>query len=496
MRRGVAAAATAALLAGVLVLGGGSAATAQAPQVCLGDPSAQGVPMLPGPLLRLGINPAGEAGALGPPVPAVPEDPVRTLDALARLRKVDSPFVVRLNRFFWSEEEAAVQRFLALTQRYTALGYGVELQLRYHPRPDQEGDIAAWTEWVRSIVRRFGPNPRVLALQVTNEVNFTISPDSSDGSYRGARDALIEGVIAAKDEARRGGFDHLAIGFNWFYRTDPANEDSFWNYLRDRGGAPFRDAVDWVGLDAYPGTFFPPAEYPGGGRDGMVAAISSLRECWMPRVGLSPSVPIHVEENGWPTGPGRSEAQQAEELRTMVTAVHDFRGTYNVTDYRWFDLRDHRTSSSNFQHHYGLLRDDYSPKPAFDVYRQLVQALSRPNEAAPYSGAVRAARPPAPPPPARVLPFYRYASRYVGPGARCARRPIRITIGGPESGAIARVDFHVGTRRVGIDTFFPFTRSLAIPRFAPSPRHRLSASVLMRDGRRRAFARILRVCRP
>jgi hypothetical protein len=57
--------------------------------------------------------------------------------------------------------------------------------------------------------------------------------------------------------------------------------------------------------------------------------------------------------------------------------VHDFRGTYHVTDYRWFDLRDHNTSSPNLQHHYGLLRDDYSRKPAFGVYRRLVRRFSR-----------------------------------------------------------------------------------------------------------------------
>ena len=61
----------------------------------------------------------------------------------------------------------------------------------------------------------------------------------------------------------------------------------------------------------------------------------------------------------------------------MVGAVNEFRGTYNVTDYRWFDLRDHRSSSANFQHQYGLLRDDYTPKPAFEVYRELVDELSR-----------------------------------------------------------------------------------------------------------------------
>ncbi len=136
-------------------------------------------------------------------------------------------------------------------------------------------------------------------------------------------------------------------------------------------------AVDWVGLDAYPGTVFPPIELHGGYRDGIVAAISQLRECFMPIAGLGPGVPIHVEENGWPTGPGRSEASQEVALRAMVGAVHRFRGTYNVTDYRWFDLRDHNTSSSNFQQHYGLLRDDYTEKPAFAAYRELVRRFAR-----------------------------------------------------------------------------------------------------------------------
>jgi hypothetical protein len=60
-----------------------------------------------------------------------------------------------------------------------------------------------------------------------------------------------------------------------------------------------------------------------------------------------------------------------------VGAVNDFRGTYRVTDYRWFDLRDHNSSSQNFQQHYGLMRDDYTPKPAYGVYRDLVRRLSR-----------------------------------------------------------------------------------------------------------------------
>ena len=345
---------------------------------CTGDLGARGVARKPAPPLHMGITPAGEAGAIGS-APLAPIDRRKTLQALARLRPSRAPFVLRLNRFFWSDGQKGVRRFLRMARGYTRHGYRVELQLRYHPTPKQEGDIKAWVGFVREVVRRFGPNPRIVGLQVTNEVNFyPIAPDASDSAYDRARDALIRGVEAAHRLARRLGFDQLKVGFNWAYRTDPSRESSFWTYLRDHGGKRFVRAVDWVGLDAYPGTVFPLLEPPVGEgyRDGMVNAMSQLRECFMPIPGLGRKVPIHVEENGWPTGPGRPEDEQVTAMRQMVGAVSDFRGTYHVTDYRWFDLRDHNTSSENFQHHYGLLRDDYSRKPAFRVYRGLVASRS------------------------------------------------------------------------------------------------------------------------
>jgi hypothetical protein len=369
MRRSLAAA----LLA--LVLSPAPAAGQSSP--CPPRTSAAGVPVKPGPAVRFGITPAGEAGALGPAVPVVPIDQARTYAALADLRPPgDAPFVLRLNRLFWSDGDAGLERFAQAVAGYTARGYDVELQVRYHPPAGHDGDVDGFVAYVREVVRRFGPNPRVIGLQVTNEVNFTISPDSSDGSYKDARQALVRGVIAASDEAARLGYGQLTVGFNWFYRTDPSSESAFWNGLWADGGERFVRAVDWVGLDAYPGTVFPPAEPPGGERDGIVATLDDLRVCEMPRAHLGASVPIHVEENGWPTGPGRSEDQQLAALRAMTSTVDEFRGTYNVTDYRWFDLRDHNSSSANFQHHYGLLRDDYSPKPAYVAYRDLVHTRS------------------------------------------------------------------------------------------------------------------------
>ena len=355
------------------------ATAAQAPIGQCPASSASSASARPAPPLHFGIAPAGEAGALGPPVPLTPIDMGKTLSALGRLRPPHAPFVLRLNRFFWSDGERGIRRFARLARRYTRRGYQVELQLRYHPTAAQEGDIPAWVRFVREVVRRFGPNRGVTGLQVTNEVNlYPIAPDASDSAFARSRDALIRGVEAAHRTVRRQGFRQLQVGFNWFYRTDPANEASFWGYLRDKGGRRFARAVDWVGLDAYPGTVFPPVPSPVGSgfRDAMLEALGELRDCYMPTAGLGSGVPIHVEENGWPTGPGRTEREQVVALRQMVRAVNDFRGAYHVTDYRWFDLRDHNTSSANFQQHYGLLRDDYSPKRAFGVYRRLLRRLA------------------------------------------------------------------------------------------------------------------------
>ena len=126
--------------------------------VCSGDTSAADVAVKQGtPALRVGITARVEAGQfVTPGAPAKPEDPAKTLAALAKLRPVGGPFVVRLNRFFWKDGEAAFTKFLAEARRYSDAGYLIDLQVRYRPAPEQEGDIAAWEKHVREVVDRFG----------------------------------------------------------------------------------------------------------------------------------------------------------------------------------------------------------------------------------------------------------------------------------------------------------------------------------------------------
>ena len=104
--------------------------------------TARQVEAKPGPALRFGIGPLVQAGQIGgAPAAAVPERPARTHAALARLRPPGGPFVLRLNRFFWSDGEAGFRRYLGLARRFARRGYLIELQVRYHPERRQEGDL-------------------------------------------------------------------------------------------------------------------------------------------------------------------------------------------------------------------------------------------------------------------------------------------------------------------------------------------------------------------
>jgi hypothetical protein len=328
--------------------------------------------------LVLGIYPGGAAGTVGPSGAVRPEDPALRLQALQTLRGDGRPFVLHLYDAYVRPADAdAVPDWLAAQiAQYTAAGFRVELVLTYRPER-AGGDVDGFVRFVRARVRQLAPNAGVTDLQVTNEVNVRGAPDAADGAYRGAPRALVRGVVAAKDEARRNGAGRrLHVGFNWAYQLGPA-EEAFFAGLGASGGRAFARAVDWVGLDAYPGTWGPPLAHGDPARavrSALLGALRLLRRDLLPLARLG-SAALHVSESGYPTGPDRSEAMQVTVLRAAVLAAADARDDLGVTDFRWFDLRDADSSSDSFERRYGLMRDDYTPKPAFDAFRRLIATL-------------------------------------------------------------------------------------------------------------------------
>jgi hypothetical protein len=323
--------------------------------------------------LRFGITPAA-AGSVGATQAQVAPIDEGTADAALRdLRPRGKTLVMRLNRLFWADGDEGIERFARTIDRYEAQGFRTESQVRYHPPEGSAGDIPAWEAYVRKAVRELGRRRSVVAFSITNEANLSISPNTSDGAYPGVVDALVRGVIVANEELARMGRSDIDVGFTLMWRFTPESDARFWNDIAARATPEFHAALDYVGLQIYPGLVWPPAPRPGvSAGEEVIEALTLLRRCYMPKASLREDVDLWVSENGYATNLGRSEPDQAVALDSTVRALHRWSGELGISDYRWFNLRDNNSDGTDLFAAVGLLRDDYSPKPAFAGFRGLV----------------------------------------------------------------------------------------------------------------------------
>jgi hypothetical protein len=339
--------------------------------------SAAGVAEAGRHALRFGIYPNAAVGTVGQTAAARPEHEAARWNALERLRGTHArALVLHLytswdGRTGYAEVMSGVNSDIAMAR---VRGFPAEVVLRYRPDPSLATDVAvpAYADFVRAAVRQLSAARNVVGVQITNEANVAGQPDASDGDYPGVRQALVAGVRAAKQEARRAARRELEIGFNVAAGAPPA----FWRSLRALGGASFGRAVDWVGVDLYPQTWTSTDRRgPHAAAATMRTELRYLRHVALPAAGIPRRARLHVTENGFPTGPTRNESQQAELLVAAIKAVAAVSRRYGVSDYRWFGLRDANSSDQSFESQYGVLRDDYTPKQGFDALRALIARL-------------------------------------------------------------------------------------------------------------------------
>jgi hypothetical protein len=319
--------------------------------------------------LRFGITgqAAGSAGVGQGTV--APEDSGKAFAALDRLKLPRRDLVLRLNRMFQADGDAGIARFAKLTDAYAARGFKVELQVRYHPTGAQNGDIPAYVAYVRKAVQTFAPKPAVVALSITNEPNLVASPNTSDGYFRGNVDALVQGLKAARKEADRLGRPDLQLGFTYAYRF--VADERFFDEIGKRSDPELQHALDYVGLQAYPGLFYPPVGLSPAPQ-AMVDAANLLRTCFFPRAHIGARTKIWVTENGYRSRRGDDPAVQARNLTQTVDALRAQSGTLGISDYRYFNLRDNNSVGADLFDAVGLLYDDYAPKLAFGAYRDAI----------------------------------------------------------------------------------------------------------------------------
>ena len=315
--------------------------------------------------LKFGVFPLGIAG--GPE--GVAAGPPDDFDAIGRaVLELQGEGRLLLPRMYvvWTGA-ASTPAVDAQIATLTTGGLPWDLVLCYR---DPGGDVAAWARFVAGVVTRHGRE--LSAVQVTGEPNLTWVPQAADGAFPGAREALVHGVLAAGDAKRATGAT-ADIGFAVVPETDPA-ASGFWAGVRDLGGPAFAAALDYAGIDLYPDVFGPPIALAG-----LPAAVERLlrdfRERDLVTAGVPATVPIRICENGWPTGPDRPEEKQASVLEAVIRAVHGLRGELNVTHWELFTLRDADSAKDDLFHRFGVLRSDYTPKPAFHTLRRLIAEL-------------------------------------------------------------------------------------------------------------------------
>ena len=293
-----------------------------------------------------------------------PEDTAKTLAALRELQGTAAEFYVRAYRHYGPglhpPASAVAAPAPAQPGRYAGQGRLINLVASYQsPVPDPGGFAGFVRQAVRDVAAWGGGK-----VQVGEELNM---PAPLDGGSPGRFEAVSAGVAAALDERDRQAAPVL-VGVNSAGLPDPA----FWNQLADAIGPRNTERLDYVGLDAFPDVFRPIAH------ENLPAAVTFLLRRFRAvtaEAGVPVAVPIHITETGWPTGGQRTESAQAEVLALVAGAVTA--SDVGVQACEWFGLRDELTTAA-WSARFGVLRDDYTAKPAFATLQHVTMAAARP----------------------------------------------------------------------------------------------------------------------
>jgi hypothetical protein len=290
------------------------------------------------------------------PLDCPPEDAAKTIAALRQLQGTAREFYVRAYRHFGegARPHAGATAAPLRPGLYAGQGRMIDLVACYQsPVPDPGGFARFVRQAVRDVAAWGGGK-----VQVGEELNV---PAPLDGGSPGCFEAIGAGVAAVLEERDRHDAPVL-VGVNAAGLPAPA----FWNQLTSAIGLHNARRLDYVGLDAFPDVFQPIPH------QNLAAAVTFLLRrlrVVTTEAGIPEATPLHVTETGWPTGDRRTESTQAQVLATVADAV--IASGTGVRAYEWFGLRDGLTTAT-WTARFGILRDNYAPKPAFATLQHLI----------------------------------------------------------------------------------------------------------------------------
>jgi hypothetical protein len=305
-----------------------------------------------------GIYPGSAVGP-GAMANGMPDDPQRILEALDRLQGSRNEFLVRCYFHYIGNGE---QRNATPQSPEQFAVNGRKLDLVVCHQTD-ETPLDGWLDCIRRAIASYGD--ALGHLQIAEEVSVKNLP--ADGYFSNSLDAMVAGVVVAKEEIKKRGLQ-THVGIN---ATPSFGSDNFWVEVAAHGVPAFFDSLDYIGLDFFPDVFMPlPAEE----FDAIVAAAVREFRKNATGAGLEPKTPLFITENGWPTGKDRSPEMQAQIVGKIVNIISAIKDECSIDGYEYFSLRDLASNKpdNTVMDEFGLMDDAYRPKPAFDVYQQII----------------------------------------------------------------------------------------------------------------------------
>ena len=295
------------------------------------------------------------------------DNPQLILQALTQLSCPGKIFLVRGYIHYLGEGRLGYEAPENIEQ-YANENRQLDMVICYRSPTYDEDD---WATSIIKIINRY--KHKLSTIQITEEPNLKTA-FAGDGSFDNIEKALFAGVVTAKKEIGRQQLN-IKVGFNAIPSFNPA--DTFWNIIGNDEFKKLREAIDYIGLDFYPDVFRPVAldGQPNDLKQSVVNVLRYFRNVNLKTGNIPLSVPIHITENGWATGANRTYERQAQVIEKIIRTIVSIKDELNIDTYEVFALRDTNTSNQNIFYQFGLLNDDYFPKPAFEIYQKLINEI-------------------------------------------------------------------------------------------------------------------------
>ncbi len=318
--------------------------------------------------MKFGLYIGSAAGTDKDLAVGVPDDAAAIHDTLQKLENSLHPLIIRGYIHYLGNGKTGNEAPDDIIQ-YATPSRKIDLVLCYRAVHYNSDD---WKATIYHIIKKYGD--AVCSLQITEEPNLK-DAYAGDGSFENVDKALFDGVVFAKEIVRTLSYP-IKVGFNTVLSFNSGDE--FWNIVGSQDHQLFRDMVDYVGLDFFPDVFRPlPDEgFPDNLKNAVKHVLSHFRNT-LSNIGKIPvSIPIYITENGWSTGVGKTYERQVVILETIIRALNDIKVELNIERYELFGLRDTDTNNDNLFYQFGIVKDDYTAKPAFYKFRDLIRELS------------------------------------------------------------------------------------------------------------------------